>query len=109
MKKFLLGAILIASANSLYAQAESPESGNYRETVTEFWGSKASSNANNPCKGATIRICGTITTKLISDDVALVETIWLDENGNVEKQEMWVKEPADLKLDSDDVLPEIND
>lgn len=34
--------------------------------VSTFYGSKASSNANNPCKGATIRICGTIESSLVS-------------------------------------------
>ena len=38
--------------------------GNVFNTKTTFYGSKASSSANNPCKGATIRVCGTIETKL---------------------------------------------
>lgn len=36
------------------------------KTVSTFYGSKASTNANNPCKGATIRKCGTIETSLVS-------------------------------------------
>ncbi|TGX84156.1 hypothetical protein E5358_00525 [Palleniella muris] len=115
MKKILFGAMFIAMSTSLYAQEVNTQpsllssNGNGNEQVTTFYGSKASSNANNPCKGATIRKCGTISTKMFSDDVAMVETTWLDENGNVAKQEMCVKEAEDLKLDFDDVLPEIND
>lgn len=35
------------------------------QTVTStFYGAKASNNANNPCKGATIRKCGVLETSL---------------------------------------------
>ena len=41
--------------------------------VSTFYGSKASTNANNPCKGATIRKCGTIESSLVSfEDQTLV-------------------------------------
>lgn len=36
------------------------------KTVSTFYGSKVSSNANNPCKGATTRVCGKIETELIT-------------------------------------------
>lgn len=39
---------------------------------TTFYGSKASSNPNNPCKGATIRVCGVIEQSF--DDVSMGDT-----------------------------------
>lgn len=38
------------------------QSSNATTTKTTFYGSKASNHANNPCKGATTRVCGTIET-----------------------------------------------
>lgn len=37
-----------------------------QKIVSTFYGSKASSNANNPCKGATTRVCGKIESELIT-------------------------------------------
>ena len=42
--------------------------------VSTFYGSKASANANNPCKGATIRKCGTIESSLVSFEDQTSET-----------------------------------
>ena len=51
--------------------------------VSTFYGSKASSNANNPCKGATIRKCGTIESSLVSfEDQTLVMQQVKDADGN---------------------------
>lgn len=55
---------------------------------TTFYGSKASSNPNNPCKGATIRVCGVIvhsfTDVSIGDTpLTLVKTTVKDAYGNV--------------------------
>lgn len=51
--------------------------------VSTFYGSKASTNANNPCKGATIRKCGTIESSLVSfEDQTLVMQQVKDADGN---------------------------
>ena len=47
-------------------------------TTYTYYGSKASSNTNNPCKGATNRICGTIKIDVQALSVAstlVVQTI----------------------------------
>lgn len=38
------------------------QSSNITTTKSTFYGAKASNHANNPCKGATTRVCGTIET-----------------------------------------------
>lgn len=52
------------SQNTTAANKAEVSTGN--KTVSTFYGSKASTNANNPYKGATIRKCGTIETSLVS-------------------------------------------
>ena len=51
-----------------------PIQGNFTKLVSTFYGTKASKNANNPCKGATTRKCGKIETELqsVSADETLV-------------------------------------
>ena len=56
MKKLLI-CLFLGSAFSLNI------AGDNGTTMTTYYGAKASSSANNPCKGATIRVCGTIETK----------------------------------------------
>ncbi|MBW3519985.1 hypothetical protein [Flavobacterium sp. NKUCC04_CG] len=34
------------------------------KTTSTYYGTKASTNANNPCKGATTRVCGKIESQL---------------------------------------------
>ena len=76
MKKiFLFTALLCLGCSSIYAE----------KTVTKFYGSRASHNSNNPCSGATTRICGTIEQELEiqPEGWVKVETVVKDENGNV--------------------------
>ncbi len=47
-------------------------------TKTTFYGSKASSSANNPCKGATTRVCGTIETKLAMTAHSFYDTSYME-------------------------------
>lgn len=60
MKKLMMFALLGCTLTISAA----PE--NEEKIVSTFYGSKASSNANNPCKGATIRVCGKIETEIIA-------------------------------------------
>ncbi len=50
-----------------------------------FYGTEASDNANNPCKGATIRVCGKLvaTFTAISDNETSVNEKLLDANDNI--------------------------
>ncbi len=50
-----------------------------------FYGSKASGNANNPCKGATIRVCGKLvaTFTVISDNETNVNEKLIDADDNI--------------------------
>ena len=53
---FLLACVaLAASLQSAYA-------GDDTKTISTYYGSEASNNSRNPCKGATIRKCGVIET-----------------------------------------------
>lgn len=67
-KKVFLGIFTFLACNSAFANGNSLslETAEDGKTVSTFYGSKASSSANNPCKGATIRKCGTIETSLVS-------------------------------------------
>lgn len=58
---------------------------NEQKIVSTFYGSKASSNANNPCKGATTQVCGKIESELITDNSGqtLVVQQIKDADGNV--------------------------
>lgn len=92
----LLGCTLTSSAT--------PENG--EKIVSTFYGSKASNNANNPCKGATTRVCGRIETEIISISESLtmlvsetkdadgetisVESTLLDENTETVKLQQMV-------------------
>jgi hypothetical protein len=77
MKIFILFALL---GCSLSINAASEDGG---KIVTTFYGSKASSNANNPCKGATIRKCGTIETSdlAVSESTTMVTSVVRDGDG----------------------------
>lgn len=74
MKKLFLGMFAFMACSAVFANGESQnttaankaEVSTDDKTVSTFYGSKASTNANNPCKGATIRKCGTIETSLVS-------------------------------------------
>ena len=71
------------------------------KTITIFYGSRASNNANNPCKGATIRKCGVIETRLLSNDVVLQTTKWYDEKQSVARQEASVKDLNEVTDDNE--------
>lgn len=74
MKKLFLGMFVFMACSAVFANGESQnttaankaEVSTDDKTVSTFYGSKASSGANNPCKGATIRMCGKIETSLVS-------------------------------------------
>lgn len=76
MKKiYLFTALLCLGCSSIYAE----------KTVTKFYGSKASNNANNPCSGATTRLCGIIEQEyeILPDGWVQIKKVTKDENGNV--------------------------
>lgn len=73
MKKTLLFLFVSLVGGTMYSKSlENEETSvnsinqNEQKVVSTFYGSKASSNANNPCKGATTRICGKIESELIT-------------------------------------------
>lgn len=74
MKKLFLCMFAFMACSAVFANGEcqnttaanKAEVSTDDKTVSTFYGSKASTNANNPCKGATIRKCGTIETSLVS-------------------------------------------
>lgn len=84
-KKLLLILVVIGCVQLVYADNDSQED---KKIVSTFYGSKASSNANNPCKGSTIRVCGTIEQSLVSltsEELpyTLVERKTFDANGGL--------------------------
>lgn len=57
-----------------------------------FWGSKASTNPNNPCKGATIRLCGILATDItpIDENKTLVTKTVKDANGVIISESSYI-------------------
>lgn len=57
-----------------------------------FWGSKASTHPNNPCKGATIRICGILATDItpINENKTLVTKTVKDVNGVIISESSYI-------------------
>ena len=55
----------------------------YKET--KYYGTEASTNANNPCKGATTRVCAVVTTEasVLPDKNTLVTKTIKDADGNI--------------------------
>lgn len=84
MKNLLcLSMMILGGISSSFAQDH--------KTVTEYYGTKASTNANNPCKGATVRICGRITSELMqvekTEDITTYDrTKWVEISGDPAKQ-----------------------
>lgn len=80
------GTAFAGNLNEIKASAVSDDdlsSSTPDKIVSTFYGSKASTNANNPCKGATIRKCGTIESSLVSfEDQTLVMQQVKDADGN---------------------------
>lgn len=64
-RKILFAALICACSTTTFAQT----------STTIYWGAKASSNPNNPCSGATTRICGKMTTSAnsASENSTIVE------------------------------------
>ena len=60
--------------------------------VSIFYGAKASSNPNNPCKGATIRICAKVETKLVAltDGETLVSKSIEDADGKLKSVSTYI-------------------
>lgn len=92
MKKTLLFLFMSLIGGTMYSQSLENEktfsnsiNQNEQKIVSTFYGSKASSNANNPCKGATTRVCGKIESELITDNSGqtLVVQQIKDADGNV--------------------------
>lgn len=92
MKKTLLFLFVSLIGGTMYSQSLENEetfsnsiNQNEQKIVSTFYGSKASSNANNPCKRATIRVCGKIESELITDNSGqtLVVQQIKDADGNV--------------------------
>lgn len=61
------------SSMAMYSQEVSnnvspdvPELLSEQKVTSTFYGSEASPKGNNPCKGATIRVCGVITSELVA-------------------------------------------
>lgn len=75
MKKTLLFLFVSLIGGTMYSQSLENEetfsnsiNQNEQKIVSTFYGSKAYSNANNPCKGATTQVCGKIESELITDN-----------------------------------------
>lgn len=92
MKKTLLFLFVSLIGGTMYSQSLENEetfsnsiNQDEQKIVSTFYGSKASSNANNPCKGATTRVCGKIESELITDNSGqtLVVQQIKDADGNV--------------------------
>lgn len=73
MKKTLLFLFVSLIGGTMYSQSLENEetfsnsiNQDEQKIVSTIYGSKASSNANNPCKGATTRVCGKIESELIT-------------------------------------------
>lgn len=58
MKKFIIFAFALIAVQGIFA------GNNKGSQVTTYYGEEASNDPNNPCKGATYRVCATITTKV---------------------------------------------
>ncbi len=75
MKRFFLTMITIGVCGMMFAgdlNEKTKSTGangaiipQEQRLISTFYGSKASTNANNPCKGATIRICGIVNITLV--------------------------------------------
>jgi len=82
---------LVLSSQSLLANPtdDLPLPGPDKST---FWGSKASTNPNNPCKGATIRICGILATDItpINENNTLVTKTVKDANGVIISESSYI-------------------
>ncbi|HJD91734.1 MULTISPECIES: hypothetical protein [Bacteroides] len=93
MKKIIF-LLCFMSVYNLKAQELQPvETEMISETLqlSTFYGSKASNRANNPCKGATIRVCGTISSQLqeVNDKVSLLVEEIRDEKNQIIKVEKY--------------------
>lgn len=96
MKNLLCLSMMILGGVSSFAQDH--------KTVAEYYGTKASTNANNPCKGATVRICGRITSELMqvekTEHITAYDRIkWVEISGDPAKQYrdvIYVPNDADL-------------
>ncbi|MBD3588794.1 hypothetical protein [Bacteroides sp. GM023] len=79
---FLIAAFALVSSGAVVNQAKASDD---TKTKSTFYGSKASSNSNNPCKGATTRVCGIIETRAqqISVGVTTVTQTTTDPKGNI--------------------------
>ena len=100
MKKLLI-CLFLGSAFSLNIAAEDEGT-----IVTTFYGSKASSSSNNPCKGATIRVCGTIETKkyTVSETSTIVSSIVRDANGIILSRDIQLVDALDEKKTIGDIF-----
>ena len=100
MKKLLI-CLFLGSAFSLNIAA-----GDDGTTVTTYYGAKASSSANNPCKGATIRVCGTIETKKItvSETSTIVSSIVRDADGIILSRDIQLVDALDEKKTIGDIF-----
>ena len=93
-KTFLL--LLLGCSVSVFAASDEGK------IISTFYGSKASNNANNPCKGATTRVCGKIETTAseVSTNSTLVMSVFKDAEGKILSKEFYyVEAPAKLVLE----------
>ena len=92
-------------SQSLENEETPSNSATTEQLVSTFYGSRVSSNANNPCKGATIRVCGIIETNLISvnSTQTIVEQQIKDADGTVlSVSDYFVAKP--LKAVKEDII-----
>lgn len=92
MKRTLFFLVVSLASGTMYSQSLENENRlsnsvnqNEQKIVSTFYGSKASSNANNPCKGATTRVCGKIESELIAinSEQTIVKQQIKDSDGTV--------------------------
>ena len=89
MKKIFL-LLLLGCSVSIFAASDEGK------TISTFYGSKASNSANNPCKGATTRVCGTIETSAyeVSDNSTLITSVLKNAEGVILSKESYYVEAA---------------
>ena len=101
MTKFILLAALAAMCTTASATVIP---GQGETIVRKFYGTKARANSENPCKGATIRLCGVIETTY--NNVIISQTTTDEFNRIIFHKEMteeeWIEEKLSDKDGDDD-------
>ena len=106
MKKLLFLSLSLFVC-STYALAKSSNDTDPNKKVNIYYGTEASTNPNNPCKGATTRKCGELvaTYEDNGDGQTFVTKIVKDANGNIITIQHFIA-PKDSKFHGEEVTLE---